>query len=572
MSSKAIEAGIQTTTNPWKTMSVPELSAYPGNQRDFEVPADLLADIAANGVQEPLYVVMTTGGVPQVIDGFMRLAAATAAGQEGVPVTAHPVIRIDALTPHPGNARADLGVTTEMVESLRTEGCRVPVKVQRLDTGEIQIIDGHRRYHGATEAGLTHLPYEWNDADRGAAGQYLDMITTAQHRKALTSAEINIAMFGAAEAGAQVSRIAKVAGVRQKDVKAVVRVRSDEKLSALVTESAYAWTFDQMAALAELAADADAVAAITKAADGPAYNANFRVDHAIARERARHNNAVKAEAHRAELEAAGQRTRDYAELSDRATPVWRLRTVDGEKVDPEQHAACQGHVWVLHQEDEDRYEPYCTAPVTFGHAAPGAGGGATKSAKEALADQAAEKAARTAVKRGNLDWDGAEVLRRQWLTDLIKRRNVPKDLSAALSAIVTEALTGGVWAITDQLTKEPTTVILAELLGLSVEQAKDRSAFPSHLSKDPRRAAQWQFAAVAAVREKLAVRQMWRTDDQAYPAMYRKKAAEWFAVLKTLGYSLTPIEEAVMNGEPYDPKAQAAATPSQAQEPAAEAA
>ncbi|MFE4635495.1 ParB N-terminal domain-containing protein [Streptomyces sp. NPDC056773] len=570
MSIKAIEAGIQAT-RPWKTMSVPELSAYPGNRRETEVPADLLADVAANGVQEPLYVVMTTGGVPQVVDGFMRLAAATAAGQESVPVTAHPLIRMDALTPHPGNARADLDITKEMVESLRTEGCRIPLKVQRTDTGTVQIIDGHRRYHAAAEAGLTHLPYEWDDADRGAAGQFLDMITTAQHRKKLTPAEVNIAMFGAAEAGAQVSRIAKVAGVRQKDVKAVVRVRSDETLSALVTESAYAWTFDQMAALADLADDADAVDAIQKAANGPSYNANFRVDNVIAREQARRNNAAAAEAHRAELEAAGQRIREYAELSDRATPVWRLRTVDGKKADPEQHAQCQGHVWVLHQEDEDRYEPYCTSPITFGHAAPGAGAGATKSAKEALAEQAEVKAARAAVKRGNLDWDAAEILRRQWLTDLIKRRNVPKELSATLTGIVTDALVGGVWGITDQLTKEKSTDILAELLGLSVEQSRDREAFPSHLSKDPRRAVQLQFAAVAAVREKAAVRQMWRTDDQAYPEMYRVKAAAWLGVLKSLGYPLTPIEEAVMNGEPYDPKAPAAAAPAPEQEPAAEA-
>ncbi|MFD5384824.1 hypothetical protein ACFWMG_07625 [Streptomyces sp. NPDC127074] len=130
------------------------------------------------------------------------------------PFTPRPVIRIDALTPHPKNAREDLDINAPFVDSLRTEGCRIPVKIQRLDGAVLQVNDGNRRYFGSKDAGLTHLRYEWDDDDRDAAGQFLDMITTAQHRKGLSAAEMNQAMFSAAEADAQVGRIAKAAGVR----------------------------------------------------------------------------------------------------------------------------------------------------------------------------------------------------------------------------------------------------------------------------------------------------------------------------------------------------------------------
>lgn len=553
MTNIKIRAGVQAAPAPWPTLTVAELAAHPGNLRDIETPADLLADVKENGVHEPLYVVRTHGDVPQIIDGFQRLAAAVAAGLETVPVTPRPVIRIDALTPHPKNAREDLDISGAFVESLQTEGCRIPVKIQRLDGGVLQVNDGNRRFYGSKDAGLTHLPYEWEDDDRDAAGQFLDMITTAQHRKSLTASEMNQAMFSAAEAGAQVGRIARAAGVRQKDVKTVVKVRSDEKLSAAVTgANSYAWTFEHMAALTEFADDADALAAITEAAAEDNADAGD-VDWAIAVERTKRDKRIKAEAHRAELESAGQKIRDAEELSERAMPVWRLRGIS-----TEEHAECKGLVWVFDERRGDRHEPYCSAPVLYGHTVPESASGGTKTSVE----KEAERAARAAVKKGNIDWDAAEAVRRKWITDLIKRRNLPKNTTNALIGHVNEALLSGTWGVSDDLNKEGTTEILAAFLGLNAQQAKDRTSFAGHAAKDPRRAHQLQFAAIAAVREKCANRSAWRTDDQHAP-WTRKPTARWFKVLESLGYPLTPIEQSVVDEEPYDPakkKARAAIT------------
>lgn len=551
MSSITVQAGVQVTSVQWETLAVAELTAHPGNVRDIEVPADLLADVTANGVHEPLYVVRTHGDVPQVIDGFQRLAAAVAAGLETVPFTPRPVIRIDALTPHPKNAREDLDINAPFVESLRAEGCRIPVKVQRLDGGVIQINDGNRRYYGSQDAGLTHLPYEWEDDDRDEAGQFLDMITTAQHRKPLTRGEVTAAMFSAAEAGAQVGRIAKAAGVRQKDVRAVVKVKSDKALNEVVSSANYAWTFDQLAALHEFAGDPEALAAITEAAEEAAEDegAADEVDWNIAIERTRRDKRAQAEAHRAELEKAGEKVRDRAELSDRATPVRRLRTPEGEWVSPEEHAACKGQVWVLEDPDDAQLKPYCTSPALYGHAGPGSPAGGSV---QTTAEKEAEKAARAAVKKGNIEWDAAEGRRRQWLADMVKRRDLPKGTANVLIGHVNAALLGGQWGLCDDLNKESTTEILALLLGLTGKKAKCRLDFPEHVAKDPRRAPQLQFAAVAAVREKSATRFAWRTDSQRCDWI-RQPTARWFAILAALGYQLTPIEQAVKDGEPYDP-------------------
>jgi len=546
------QAGLGVTPAPWPTIAVTDLLAHSGNVREVEPSAELLDSITAQGITEPLYIVRTSGDAPQVIDGFQRLTAAVYLGLEAVPYTPRPVVRIDALTPHPKNIREDLDITDEFVQSLAEFGCKDVIKIQRLDGGVIQINDGNRRYFASPAAGLTHLPYEW-DEDQDEAGQILGMITTAQHRKGLSPSETMAAMFTAAEAGAEVKKIATAAGVRQKDVKAVVASRTDAALKKSLESSSYAWTFDQLAAMGEFADDPAALEAITEAAGG------FRADDddiewAITLQQTKRDKRMQAEAHRAELEASGQQIRVMAELSDRATPVWRLRTAEGERITAEEHANCKGQVWVLEGSGDSQLKPYCAAPGLYGHAEPGASEGkATNGAEEE-----AEKAARAAVKLGNLHWDAAETRRRQWITDLIKRRTLPKETANALAGHITTALVDGTWDVGGSLNSGATSEILSGLLGLT-KGSQSRSSYTEHVSKDPRRATQLQFAAIAAVRERGAGRYAWRTDDMRCPDI-RQPTGRWFAILEALGYSLTGVERAVMENAVYDPNARQAIT------------
>ncbi|MEY9937628.1 ParB N-terminal domain-containing protein [Streptacidiphilus sp. MAP5-3] len=548
MSATTVEAqaGIQVTPAPWPTIAVAELLAHPGNVRETEMPAELLASIEAEGIAEPLYIVRGSAEAPQIIDGFERLAAASALGLESVPYTPRPVIRIDALTPHPKNVRDELDFE-ELVPSLQEFGCRDLIKIQRMPDGVIQVNDGNRRLFAAPLAGLTHLPYEW-DEEQDEAGQILGMITSAQHRRGLTQAETMAAMFTAAEAGADVRSIATAAGVKRRDVKALVKSRSDATLKQSLEASSYAWTFEQLAALGEFADDPDAVAAITAAADN--YRPESSIEWQISIQRAKRETREQAEAHRAELQEAGQQIRERPELSDRATPVWRLRTTEGERIGPQEHAGCKGQIWVLDSDDDSKLTPYCSAPVLYGHAEPGTATGKVSGDE----DQEAEKKARAAVKVGNLHWDAAETRRRRWISDLIKRRTLPKDTATALTGHISTALLDGTWDVGGSLNSDRTTEILAALLGLPPKQHAHRSGFTDQVSKDPRRAVQLQFAAIAAVRERSAGRYAWRTDHMRC-AEIRRPTAKWLTILEALGYTPSPVERAVMDDVAYDPDA-----------------
>jgi ParB family transcriptional regulator, chromosome partitioning protein len=549
----ATQAGSEVAPAAWPTIAVDDLLANPGNDRTTVPAAELLEGIEAEGITEPLYIVRSSDDAPQIIDGFQRLAAAVLLGLESVPFTPRPVIRIEALTPHPRNIRETLDVD-DLVPSLQEFGCRDLIKIQRIEGGGIQVNDGNRRLLAAPLAGLTHLPYEW-DEDQDEAGQILGMITSAQHRKGLSQSETMAAMFSAAEAGAAEGKIATAAGVKRKDVRAVVKSRTDAAVKkALEESSAYTWTFDQLAALAEFADDAEALETIAGAAeDGDEDDVEF----VIAVQRELRGKRQQAEAHRAELLAAGAQIRVMDELSDRATPVRMLRTSEGDPISVVDHAACKGQVWVLVRQNDTALRPYCTAPALYGHAERGAASSKPASSADVQAQQAAqeaEKAARAAVKLGNLHWDAAETMRRQWISDLIKRRTLPKDTATALSGHITTALLDGTWDVGGSLNSDRTTGILAELLGLPEDRRAYRGSFTEHVSQDPRRAVQLQFAALAAVRERGAGRYAWRTDEMRMEDL-RKPTARWLAILAALGYSPSPIERTVIEGTDYDPTA-----------------
>ena len=547
------QAGREVAPAAWPTIAVDDLLANPGNDRTTVPAAELLEGIEAEGITEPLYIVRSSDDAPQIIDGFQRLAAAVLLGLESVPFTPRPVIRIEALTPHPKNVREDLDVD-DLVPSLQEFGCRDLIKIQRIEGGGIQVNDGNRRLLAAPLAGLTHLPYEW-DEGQDEAGQILGMITSAQHRKGLSQSETMAAMFSAAEAGAAEGKIATAAGVKRKDVRAVVKSRTDVAVKKAVEEaSAYAWTFDQLAALGEFADDSEALEAIAGAAEDCDEQ---DVEWAIAIQRTRRDKRKQAEAHRAELVAAGAQIRVKAELSDRATPVGRLRTPEGGRITAVEHATCKGQVWVLASPNDTALQPYCTSPGLYGHAEPGAANGKPDSSADHQAEKAAqeaERAARAAVKLGNLHWDAAETMRRQWISDLIKRRTLPKDTATALSGHVTAALVDGTWDVGSSLNSDRTTGILADLLGVPEDRRVFRGSYTDHVSQDPRRAVQFQFAAIAAVRERGAGRHAWRTDEMRAEHL-RTPTAQWLAILAALGYSPSPIERAVIERTDYDPTA-----------------
>ncbi|MBE9500750.1 ParB N-terminal domain-containing protein [Streptomyces sp. GKU 257-1] len=305
-----------TTAFAWRTLPTAELASANGITGQEADPA-AVEDARTHGIPDPLYVVPDDHGSYRVAEASARasLAAAAAAAElETVPVTLRPVIRIESLTPHPKNAREDLHLTDEFVESFRIDGCRIPVLIQRLPDGRLQVNDGNRRHQGAQQAGLTHVPYGWDDLP--AAEQHLQMITTARHSQKLSEVEEAAALFDASEAGATTKRLAQVAGVSQKRARAAVRVGQSPAARQAATGTA--WSLEEYGELARLEKrDPEAASEIATLAAKGGFDARWRL-------RTAHKQLdiqAEAEQHRAELESAGARIMPLAELSDRARPL-----------------------------------------------------------------------------------------------------------------------------------------------------------------------------------------------------------------------------------------------------------
>lgn len=516
---------------PWPTLAVADLTARVSVP---EADPAMVESVTAHGITEPLYVAALDSGAFRVVDGMRRLAAAVAAGLDVVPVTYRPVIRVDALTEHPGNVRRNLALTKEFRASIREHGIRTAVLVRRTATG-LEVVDGHRRLLGAVGEGLTHIPYTYDEISDAAA--YVDMVTTAVHRAPLTTAEQAAALFEAAELGATARELAAAAGKSQKEARAMVKAGGS---SAVVKVAAAPLSLADLARLAELEEQAPDLAeevetAITARPDG---GHAWRITDALSRAAAR----KEAADHRAQLTAQGVQFRTPAELCDKAVPVHRLR---GTSV--EEHAVCQGHVWVLTSPDSRRYTPYCSNAVVFGHELTG---GETKKVSPAE---------RRRIIAGNGHWDAATQVRREWLAELLGRTGLPKAVTDPMLRIAAGAMMTPDAIVQSKQAHPRRTEILAQLLGMTGRQGwKDTIA---KRAGTVRRAPAHLFATVAACYELYVLRTAWRTDEHHGGAEARRDTARYLGWLVELGYRPCPIEAAVIDDTAYDPAGQC--TPAQ---------
>ncbi|MFH8350248.1 ParB N-terminal domain-containing protein [Streptomyces sp. NPDC018045] len=541
---------IKALAQQWPTIAVADLGDLP------DPDPELAESVCADGITEPLWITGALTGEPQIREGRRRAAAARAAGLTDVPYTPRPVIRVDALTAHPANARRSAKAPRDMVNSVAAEGVLIPVKVVR-DGDGWRITDGHVRVDAARQAGRTHVAYEVDERDE--ASQRLDMVTTARHREGLSLAEEAAALFGAAELGADLGRIAAAGGLRtQKEAKKAIRAGGSK--AAVRAAARYDLTLDQMAALADLSdLSADAAKAVEKALSDGQRN----IDYLIQRETLVAKRTARLKEQRETLTRAGATIVTGDDLGAKAR-----RVADIPGISAKRHEACQGHVWAL-DEAADRYEPWCKNITVYGHtkafeakaaADRAAKAAATGDAKGAAAastgaetpqEKARRKAHLAAVKQGNLDWDAAAAVRRQFLAKICTGK-VSRKRTDAMTRIVTMTMARPGLAA-DRLRAIGADEITAEILG--VKTGTDLVKLVQQSS--PQRLPVLQFAILAGGFEDKARREAWRTDGQRNNEI-REGAALWLDWLTTLlGYEPEAIEAAVRDDQPYDAAAAA---------------
>jgi ParB family transcriptional regulator, chromosome partitioning protein len=117
----------------------------------------------------------------------------TLASSAGTPVGR--MIPIEQIDPNPEQPRQAMGDLSELIESVKEKGIIEPLIVRQRGS-RYQIIAGERRYHAASQAGLTDLPVVIRDVDDGEMLE-LALIENIQ-RKDLTPFEESEALQGLA--------------------------------------------------------------------------------------------------------------------------------------------------------------------------------------------------------------------------------------------------------------------------------------------------------------------------------------------------------------------------------------
>ena len=98
-------------------------------------------------------------------------------------------LQIDKLCPFKGHPFKvlDNEEMDQLVESILTQGVLTPLVVRPLDSGEYEVISGHRRLHACKKAGLETVPVLVMDMDRDAAA--IALVDSNLHREHILPSE-----------------------------------------------------------------------------------------------------------------------------------------------------------------------------------------------------------------------------------------------------------------------------------------------------------------------------------------------------------------------------------------------
>ena len=370
------------------------------------------------------------------------------------------------------NVRTDPRLDAHFLASVRERGVLEPVVAYRDQHGQVVVQYGQRRTLAAQQVGRPTIPVLVSAARPADADRLVDQWVENEHRAALTGRERVEAVAQMTLAGLSVAQIAKRTATPRKQVEAAAAASA----STAATQAADSLTLDQAAIVAEFDDDPDAVATlITAAEQGRGF------DHAVQRLRDARDEAAAIARAAAALAENGVTVIEKPSYGDETTlNLDRLRDADGNRLDPEAHAAaCSGHVvWVTaapayryawsgddeddEQEDdeqEDEHEgdeqeaeqwptrvvPGCAGWAEHGHsdayASRGNGYGTTGRipASEMTEEQReAAKAARRHTIASNKDWKAATQVRKTWLRQFAQRKTAPSGTEVYLARQISE--------------------------------------------------------------------------------------------------------------------------------------
>lgn len=319
------------------------------------------------------------------------------------------------------NVRRTVRVDTEFKRDVAARGVRQPIEVRYDAVGNLTVVTGQRRTLAAIEARLAEVPVVLVDDIADEADRIVEQLGENHHRAGLTTGDDAAAIKQLALFGLSSAQIAKRTQRPKDEVTAALALAdADEASKASVVEH-----------------DVDLVTAakILGVATGRPDVAAELVEVAVHRpgqfehelERTRREVAVEdtIAARVAELQAQGVVVLDAPPRYDDKAFA-RLGELAGD-IDPAAHQqTCAGHrvfVGRIPSWSDDVSEiAYCEDWKQHGHAARH-----SRSSSSPAADPEEASAERRRVIANNKASDAAQAVRRQWVTELLHRQQLPAD-------------------------------------------------------------------------------------------------------------------------------------------------
>ena len=439
------------------------------------------------------------------------------------------------LVDNPNNARRAHRDREGLSPSIEALGILHPPLVRQLDDGRLELIAGERRKYSAIKAGRSAIPVFVRD-DLSPVHQLAGMLVENHERDGLTPTEEAVA----------IQQLAGFEGVTQRDITTMTGIKATEVRTALKVAASDVATavgerhdlsLDQLVVLAEFDNDTEAVKALTVAA----VKDPSRFDHLVAQLRRDRDDRAAHEAVAAQITEAGVPVVELDNgwwLPDGAEWLSDLAPPDGARsYTPAKHRSCPGHAAAVVETDDGYEVAYvCIDPVGQGHL------DQTKPPKSSTSPEPdapasgmtdEQKAERRKVVTNNKAWETATPVRREYVTELLARRSVPK----GTLRYVVEAIMADPAALAQGDGNEVASIIGKE----SNPGAWDRTAALALASdaSDARLPLVLLAQVAASVEARFGERQGWRHPTAALRS--------YLSFLATCGYGLSEVEQEVLS-------------------------
>jgi ParB family transcriptional regulator, chromosome partitioning protein len=446
------------------------------------------------------------------------------------------------LVDNPQNARRPHRDREGLAPSIGALGMLNPPLVRQLEDGRLEIIAGERRKYSAIKAGLATIPVFVRD-DLSPVHQLAGMLVENHDREGLTPTEEAVA----------IAQLAGFEGVSQRDITTMTGIKAGVVRNALKVAASEVATaigerhelnLDQLMVLAEFDTDAEAVKTLTVTA----LKDPGRFDHLVAQLRRNRDDRVAYDAVAAQITESGVPLVELENgwwLPEGAYWLSDLPAPGGARTfTPAKHRTCPGHCAAVVETDDGYELAYiCLDPVGQSHidqatACTATTSPATDAPASAMTDE--QKAERRKVITNNKAWETATPVRREYVTELVARRSVPKGTLRYVTEVIMADPAGLAAGNGDGV---------ASLIGKDTNpgRAWDRTAALALASEasDARLPLVLLAQVAASVEARFGERQGWRHPAPGLVAYLR--------FLATCGYGLSEVEqEAADSGE--DPK------------------